>query len=435
MNAVTPLAPAALTVQALKERVEASHDEIVAMLSRLVRYPSLRGAEGPAQNYMRSVFESLGLEIDEFEVDVEAVSQHPAWSPSSEQYAGRPNVVGIHQPRHGQHGRSLILNGHIDVVPVGEASLWHDDPFSGALVDGRLYGRGAADMKAGIVAYTMAFKLLRDMGYEPAAPVYLQSVIEEECTGNGALSCLVRGYEADAAIIPEPTGKEIMDTQAGVAWIELDVCGLPAHAARATEGCSAIEFVWYLYQALKQLEAKWNEPCCRHHRYTSHHHPINFNLGLIKGGEWASSVATRCEAHVRIGYYPGMSAEEAIEAVRTTIQQAFDAHPNKRVFSWTLTNRGFKSDGFALDRGIPLISTLRECHADVLNTAAEHTAFTGTTDAKFFNLYGSTPALCYGPGGDSIHGIDESVAIREVLDVTTVIAWFIARWCGLNRIE
>ncbi|WP_322013063.1 ArgE/DapE family deacylase [Paraburkholderia sp. J12] len=434
MSTMPSLEPATLTVDALKNRIESSQDEIVAMLARLVEFPSLLGEERPAQIYMRSIFESLGLEIDEFEVDIETLSKHPACSPPIQSYSGRQNVVGIHRPKQGLGGRSLILNGHIDVVPVGDASLWARDPFLPVVVDGRLYGRGAADMKAGIVAYTMAFKVLRDMGYEPAAPVYLQSVIEEECTGNGALSCLVRGYEADAAIIPEPTGKEIRDTQAGVAWVELDVSGLPAHAARATEGCSAIEFVWYLYGAIKQLEAKWNEPCCRHPRFADLHHPINFNLGVIHGGEWASSVATHCHAQIRIGYYPGMSAEAAIEAVRDVISQAFDAHPNKSVFRWTLTNRGFRSEGFALDRNLPFIATLGECHADVMEAPVLHGAFAGTTDAKFFNLYGSTPALCYGPGGDNIHGIDESVAIRDVLQVTAVIAWFIARWCGLNRI-
>ncbi|WP_179400998.1 ArgE/DapE family deacylase [Burkholderia guangdongensis] len=435
MSTLAPAALADLTVDTLKGHVDALRDDVVAMLSRLVAYPSLRGAEGPAQTYMREVFASLGLEIDAFEIDVDEIAKHPGYSPALDDYAGRPNVVGIHRPKHGTHGRSLILNGHIDVVPVGDETLWARAPFAPAVVDGRLYGRGSGDMKAGIVAYTMAFRLLRELGYEPAAPVYLQSVIEEECTGNGALACLVRGYEADAAIIPEPTDGTIMDAQAGVAWLELDVSGLPAHAATATKGCSAIEFVWYLYQAIKRLEAKWNEPCCRHHRFADMHHPINFNLGVINGGEWASSVATRCHAEIRIGYYPGMTADIAIDAVKTAIGEAFDAHPNRHAFRWSVTNRGFKSDGFALDRDIPLIRTLRECHADVTDAPAEFVAFAGTTDAKFFNLYGTTPALCYGPAGQNIHGIDESVAIGDVLQVTTVIAWFIARWCGLNRIE
>lgn len=435
MSTVLSHAQTEFSVDDLKYEVREASGDLVAMLARLVEFPSLLGQEGPAQSYMRSVFESLGLAIDEFEIDDAAISVHPGYSPSLVSYAGRPNVVGIHKPVHGTRGRSLILNGHIDVVPVGDEALWARSPFSAAVIDGRLYGRGSGDMKAGIAAYTMAFKVLRDMGYEPAAPVYLQSVIEEECTGNGALSCLMRGYEADAAIIPEPTFGGIMDTQAGVAWIELDVSGLPAHAALATEGCSAIEFVWYLYQAIKRLEAKWNEPCCRHHRFADVHHPINFNLGIIQGGEWASSVATRCKADIRIGYYPDLSAEQAIAAVTGAIEEAFNAHPHKEAFRWSVTNRGFKSEGFALDRNIPLIETLRECHQDVFDAPAPFVAFPGTTDAKFFNLYGTTPALCYGPPGKNIHAIDESVAIEDVLQVTTVIAWFIARWCGLNRIE
>jgi acetylornithine deacetylase len=423
-----------LSVDALKRIVESSEGEIVDMLARLVEFPSLLGNEAPAQAYMRSVYESLELDIDEFEVNSEMLSKHPAYSPSIIAYSGRPNVVGVHRPKHGTRGRSLILNGHIDVVPVGEALMWDHEPFSAKITGGRLYGRGAADMKAGITAATMAFKILRDMAYEPAAQVCLQSVIEEECTGNGALSCLVRGYEADAAIIPEPTGKIIRDTQPGVAWLELDVFGMPAHASRATEGASAIEFVLYVYKVLKQLEAKWNEPACRHFRFRDCDHPINFNLGGIRGGEWASSVAAHCRAEIRIGYYPGTSAEAAIDAVRSVIQEACNMHPDGSVFQWTLVNRGFKSEGFALDRGIPLISMLHECHADVMQEPTSTGVLTATTDAKFFNLYGTTPALCYGPAGNNIHGINESVSIRDLLDVTMVIAWFIARWCGLNRI-
>ena len=137
---------------------------------------------------------------------------------------------------HGNNdGPVLCFAGHTDVVPTGPVEQWGSDPFVPTVRDGKLYGRGAADMKAGIVAYTQAFRALQKLGYEPAAPVYLQSVVEEECTGNGALACLVEGYTADAAIIPEPF-EGVMSAQMGVMWLTIDVHGLPVHASVAHTG-------------------------------------------------------------------------------------------------------------------------------------------------------------------------------------------------------
>lgn len=430
MNDVIAFEIAELTA-AVRER----RDAHIRMLSELVAFPSLLGHERDAQRYMKDTFSGMGLDVDEFEIDDEALRAHPAYSPSLMSYANRPNVVGIHRPRNrglNALGRSLILNGHIDVVPVGDERLWTHPPFSPIVRDGRLYGRGSADMKAGIVSYTLAMKILNEMGYEPAAPVFLQSVVEEECTGNGALGCLVRGYRADAAIIPEPIGG-IVDAQLGVMWLTLHVHGLPAHAAYAPEGSSAIEFACYMVDAMKQLAEKWNQAGCRHARFANHSHPINFNLGALRGGEWTSSVPTQCEAKIRVSFYPDMKPDDALGAIRSTLADAHQAHPNKAAFQWSIGNTGgFHADGFVVDPSSPLVQTLAQCHAEVHHKTPDMVAFTGTTDAKFFNLYGETPAVCYGAPGTDIHGVDESVGIDDMLDTTIVIARFIARWCGLN---
>jgi len=159
-------------------------------------------------------------------------------------YENAWNVVGAHRartPEGGTPGRSLILNGHIDVVPVGAERLWTRPPFEPWIDGDRLFGRGANDMKAGIVAYTMALHALRRLGWQPAARVILQSVIEEECTGNGALACLLEGYTADAALIPEPMD-ELMSAQMGVMWMTLDVYGVPGHAGVGHPGSGAGDF-------------------------------------------------------------------------------------------------------------------------------------------------------------------------------------------------
>ena len=421
-----------LDTQTIRDAVSALRTPAVQMLSALVAEPSLLGDEASAQRLMAQHFKQLGLRVDEFEIDLDKIRDHPGFSPSILPYAGRRNVVGVHQPSGPVRGKSLILNGHIDVVPVGAQRLWTRPPFAPWIAGDKLYGRGSGDMKAGIVAYCMAFEALRNLGYEPAAPVYLQSVIEEECTGNGALSCLVQGYKGDAALIPEPI-PGIMTSQMGVMWVGIEVLGLPVHAAVAQTGVAAIEVAQYLCAKLKELEAQWNEPANRHPHYAHHDHPINFNIGKLSGGEWASSVATQCRADVRIGFYPGMKPAQVRALIEAVIKAAYEAHPKKASVRYELIYEGFQAEGMLVDMNQPMIDMLKACHHEVAGGQMELIASTATTDARFFQLYGGIPATCYGPASGNTHGIDEWVSIASMMEVAQVLALFIARWCRLNE--
>ena len=415
--------------QAVIDAVDALQDANVALLSALVREPSTLGNEQGAQVVMASAFADLGLEVDHFAIDEDAIRALPGYSPSVASYDGRENVVGIHRPREAT-GRSLILNGHIDVVPEGPGELWSSPPYEPAVRGGRLYGRGSGDMKAGIAAYTTAFRALRDLGFAPAAPVYLQSVVEEECTGNGALACLHRGYRADAAVIPEPFDHTLMTAQLGVMWVRLTVTGKPAHVLDTSAGSNAIESAFALMDRLRRLEERWNEPAHRHPAYAGHRHPVNFNLGRIEGGEWTSSVPSRCTMDVRIGFHPGMTTAEVREAILETVDEARRELGGLRVeVEW----RGFQAEGCVIDRGHPMMRLLADSHQTVRGGEPADLAATCTTDARFFNLYGDTPATCYGPEAAGIHGIDESVSLDSLRDVTRVLALFMAGWCGLER--
>jgi acetylornithine deacetylase len=290
-------------------------------------------------------------------------------------------------------------------------------------------------MKAGIVAYTMAFQALQRLGFEPAAPVFLQSVIEEECTGNGALACLVQGYTADAALIPEPTQEGLMSAQLGVLWVGIEVLGVPVHASMASEGISATAFAQYLVDDLRQLETAWNAESARHPLYRHHKHPINFNLGRFSGGEWPSSVPTHCRADVRVGYYPGVKPADVKAEIEARLKAAHARHPHARQVHYELVYEGFQSEGLVVDMQAPVITTLQRCHEDLWGRHPSAEAFTATTDVKFFHLYGKIPATCYGPSGASAHGIDEWVSLDSLERVTAVYALFIGRWCGLNRLS
>ena len=421
-----------LTESEIVAAVATQEAEAVALLSELVAQPSLLGDEMGAQAIMRREFAADGLRVHEFAIDEARLRDHPGYSPSIIPYDGRHNVVGVHQPVGPVRGRSLILNGHIDVVPVGTAGMWQTPPFEPRVDGDKLYGRGAADMKAGIVAYTLAFRALRRMGYEPAAPVYLQSVVEEECTGNGALACLVEGYTADAAIIPEP-GEGIMSAQMGVMWMTIDVYGVPVHAAYAHTGESAIGFANQVVDCLRELEREWNRPAMRHACYAGHEHPINFNLGKLQGGEWTSSVPTHCRVDMRLGFYPGRTPAEVRAEVEAHLQRFYQAHPQRASVRYEVSYQGFQAQGCVVDTQQPVIQQLMQAHHDIAGSQPPVFASTATTDVRFFHLYGNIPSTCYGPHGADIHGIDEWVSISSLQRVTAVLALFIARWCGLNR--
>ncbi|MDB5818974.1 MAG: putative acetylornithine deacetylase/succinyl-diaminopimelate desuccinylase [Rhizobacter sp.] len=424
-----PLVPEADIVAAAL----ALRQDAVDMLQTLVSHPSLLGDEASAQAFMGETFAALDLRVDAFEIDEEKIKGHPGYSPSIVPYTGRKNVVGTHHPHGPFKGRSLIFNGHIDVVPVGATVLWARDPFDPFIDGDKLHGRGACDMKAGIVAYTMAYKALKSIGLEPASPVYFQSVVEEECTGNGALACLVEGYRADAAVITEPVDG-VMTCQMGVLWLNVEVLGKPVHASVAHTGVGAIDFMMDLFAELKKLEDKWNAPSARYRNYAHHQHPVNFNLGKLEGGEWASSVPTRCKADLRIGFYPDMKVGRVKAEVEAVLEAAHEAHPARGNVSYEVTYAGFQADGCDVPLDAPIVMELSKCHLDITGSELKPTSFTGTTDAKFFNLYGETPAICYGPTGSNIHGIDEWVSIDSMMRVVCVLAVFMARWCGLNKL-
>jgi len=411
---------------------DAAQGELQGLLADLVRFPTLNGNEAAAQDYVEHMFRDMRLPTERFEVRDADLKDLPGYSPAVGHWPRHDNVVATHNPREAT-GRSLILNGHIDVVPVGSEQLWTHPPFEPVVRDGRMYGRGTGDMKAGIAAYITAFRALDSLGFRPAAPVYLQSVVEEECTGNGALACLHRGYTADAAIIPEPFDHAILAAQVGVMWLAVEVFGRPAHVLNAAQGINAIEAAFALWNGLKTLESEWNGTANRPSAFAQVQDPIRFNLGRIEGGEWASSVPTRCVMELRCGFFPGVTAAAARSAIEARLATTAAQDPALAGVAHRVRYAGFQAEGFVADSTGPLFSALADAHVRVMGTAPQLFASSATTDARVFNLYGRIPATCYGPEAQNIHGIDESVSLESVNRTTRVLALFMARWCGLER--
>ncbi|EFA82919.1 Acetylornitine deacetylase [Heterostelium album PN500] len=404
-------------------RVDALQTESIEKLKQLVSFDSLLGNENEAQIYMHEIFNQMGLKVDRFQVDLEKIKHLPGFSPVNWSYDGKENVVGIHEPdpvpiemkSKGATGKSLILNGHIDVVPTGRDALWSKHPFSPYVKDGRLYGRGSGDMKAGIMSFVMALRALKELGFVPASKVILQTVVEEECTGNGTLACLERGYKADGCIIPEPF-PWIVTGQIGVVWCKVNVRGKPAHTLEMQAGINAID------------AAMWNEKSKCHDLFKKFPHPLSFNLGQIQGGEWTSSVPCECSFELRAGFFPGQSCESIRKELTEVIEKAAKSKNIPFQIEWN----GFQAEGSVMDPSSDLLQQLAETHKNVLNREVAYDPILCTTDCRFFDLYYGIPSTCFGPEANAIHGIDESVSLESYRDVTRVLACFIAEWCGLQ---
>jgi acetylornithine deacetylase len=208
--------------------VDTAFDAQVDFLSGLIRCASLRGQEAGVQNLVEAALRGRGYEVERQPLDPSLIGRHPAFSPATVSYADFWNVIGIRKPAV-EHGRSLILNAHVDIVPTGEPGRWQHPPFEPTRRDDWLYGRGSGDMKAGLSAAIFALDAIRTAGLELTAPVQIHSVVEEEITGNGAAMALAGGYVADAVLIPEPTDEKLVRANSGVIKFAITIHGTPAH--------------------------------------------------------------------------------------------------------------------------------------------------------------------------------------------------------------
>lgn len=423
------------TQTAIQQAVDDLFDQQIHFLKQLVAIPSLRGQEAPAQDLMAATMRNFGYEVDHWKLDIGAMKDHTGFSPVMySDYERAYNVVGTHRPRNSQGktlGKSLILQGHVDVVPTGPAEKWTTPPFMPTIRDGWMYGRGAGDMKNGVSANLFAVEAIKRAGYQPAATLYQQSVIEEECTGNGALATILRGYKADAVLISEPHREELMIGQVGVIWVQVELNVLPVHAGHASSTFNLIEACFPIMQALRQLETKWNSN--KQPSFAEFDYPVKFVVSKIQGGEWTSSVPSRCSFDVRIGVYPEWNVADCQAEIEATIRQAAAQDPvlahNPPIIRW----HGFLSPGYLLPEGTAVEAALESAHQQVNQLPLRRHKATALTDSRFYGLYQDTPALVYGPTAVNIHGFDEATDLESLRRVTKVIALFVAEWCGLEE--
>jgi acetylornithine deacetylase len=401
---------------------------VVALLQELIRVPSITGtpAESEAQHRLARRLGATGMDVDLWSIDLTRTTADGAF-PGME--APRDEGWGLVGSWGADDGPTLVLNGHIDVVPPGDGALWTTDPWSAEVRGGRVLGRGACDMKAGLAAQVAAVEALAAAGVRLRGRVQLQSVVGEEDGGLGTFATLQRGHRGDLAVICEPSSTQLVTASAGALTFRLVVPGRSAHGSMRLEGVDAVEKYLLVHAALRDLESRRNrtaDPLMA--RYAL---PYPLSVGSVHAGDWASSVPDLLVAEGRLG----VALDEPVEQARAELEAAIaqvcaaddwlSAHP-VRVEWW--------GGQFASGRLVPG-SGLEQL------VAGAHTTATGRTpevhgvpygsDQRLLTGLGGIPTLLYGPGDVALaHSPDESVPVSELVEVTRALVLLAARFCG-----
>jgi len=405
-------------------------DGMLAYLCELVAVRSLTGQETAAQQNVAQKMEQLGLAVDVWELDFAQLSQHPAYCAEVDRTHGL-GVVGIIGEQAG--GRDLILNGHVDVVPAGDEANWDYPPWQATITNGRVYGRGALDMKGGLCCALFAAKAIRDAGVRLKGRLLVESVIGEEDGGAGTLAAVLHGYRADGAVVVEPTELIVSPAQAGALNFRVTVPGLSAHGALREEGVSAIEKFMPIYHAIMALEAERNweadDPL-----FDDYNVPYPICIGTVQGGDWASSVADWLTFEGRYGVAVGEDTAAARRLLEETVAKAAQAdpwlrdHPPK--FEWW--GGQFEPAGISPDD--PIVKTVSGAFENVAGRAAPIKGMPYGADMRLLVNQGQTPTVLFGPGDvRNAHRPNEYVPIAELEIAARTLALAALRFCGYQE--
>jgi acetylornithine deacetylase len=418
----------------LQSTIHNLQSELVDCLQELVRIPSVTGspAESEAQRWFAARLQESGFKTDLWPLDLPTLKADPDF-PGLE--APRSEGWGLVGSWGGEDGPTLVLNGHIDVVPPGDVNQWTTgSPYSGLVEDGKLYGRGACDMKGGLVCNLFAIKAIQAAGLRLKGKVLLQSVVGEEDGGLGTFATLRRGYRGDAAIITEPTDLNIIPACAGALTFRLRLTGLATHASMKREGVSAIEKFWSVWRGLEDLEARRNAP--GHPLMSRFELPYPLSIGTLQAGDWPSSVPDQLVAEGRLGVALGESPSQARRELEETVAEIcvkdewLRQHPVQ--VEWF--GGQFASGQIPADHS--LVQLVGQAHTRLHGTAPDIHGAPYGSDLRLMTGLGNIPTLHYGPGNvKKAHAADEFVPVTELESVTQVLVDCILQFCGYETIN
>jgi acetylornithine deacetylase len=405
--------------------------DVVTEVADLVRAPSVSGSdeESAIQARLASRLRGLGLEVDHWQIplaELVAVDGFPGMEVERREAWG---LVG-RLPGTGSGGPSLMLNAHVDVVPPGARLAWtRGEPFSGAVTGGAVFGRGSCDMKAGLVAALWVVHALAALKVPLDGDLVLACVPGEEDGGLGTFATLARGWRADACVIPEPTGLDLVPASAGALGFRLHVPGRAAHASRRTTGVSAVEKFLPVFRALRELEAHRNRSPDPLMTRWDIAYPIE--IGTVHAGDWSSTVPDLLVAEGRHGVALDEPAAEAREAFETAIAGACAADPWLRDHPVRVEWWGGQFAPGRTDSNAPIVAAMRRAHAAVSGRPQQLWGAPYGSDLRLMADIGGVPTVHYGPGAPELaHAPDEHVPIDDLLTATRALAVLALTWCA-----
>jgi acetylornithine deacetylase len=429
------------------DAVDQAADRIVGTLADLIAFPSVVPVDptkaGPAerqcQDYLRDRLAALGFATDLWDPDGPALFAKYRGRPGAHagrSFDGRPILAG--RLPGGGGGRSLMLTGHIDVVPPGPSGHWRTDPFTAAVQDGRVFGRGAVDMKGGVACMLMAATVVHELGLPLAGDLLFTTVVDEEIGGMGALAMVDRGYRADAGILPEATALALSPVCHGILWGKIRIDGIGGHAELKPQGWDQggpVDAIWLMRQILDGIDIlnrRWaNDPRKQHPLMDL---PNQVIVTQIVAGEHPSSCAGAAEIVIDVQYLPwekdeqglGGKVKREVEAHLAAICQAdpwLARHPAR--LEWLLD-----ADCAEVPADHPFLDLMEAVARDV-GVAPRRWGLGAHSDMGLPTELGQTPTINFGPGAPSeAHQPNESVPIADLVAATRMMALAIRRWCA-----
>ena len=375
------------------EAIDANQDEICQFLQKLVAFPSVTGNETEIQAFLADYLKDMGLDVDVWVPDLAEMKEHPSYIEPDTDYADRPNVVGTLKGSGG--GRSLLFNGHVDVIPEGPEEAWITPPFGADIKEGRLYGRGASDMKSGLAAMTMALKALLRAGLKPKGDVILEYVMDEEATGNGTLSAVLRGYKADAGICCETSSLHIQPACIGRIWFEIVVNGKPAGIQKRYEGVSAIEKGQEIVKAVANLEQiRINEQ--HHPLYPDNLSSLPCMVCVFEAGSFPSAFPDTCVLKGSLASLPGEDTEKVKAAFVAHVLKACETDPWLKDHQPEINFVGYCGDPAEIEPDHPLVELMTQSFREITGKEPSITGRQGAADTRYLINYGQTPTVIFG---------------------------------------
>jgi acetylornithine deacetylase len=407
-------------------------ERVVPLLQELLAVPSVTGsaAESEAQLRLSRRVDAMGADTDLWQIDLAELTADPDF-PGIE--APRDEAWGLvgSWPGTDPDAPTVVLNAHIDVVPPGDVASWKHGPWSGAVEDGRVHGRGACDMKGGLACQLLAVEVLREAGVRLRGSVVLESVVGEEDGGLGTLATLRRGYRGDYAVVCEPTSMDLDTACAGALTFRLTVPGLSAHGSVRADGVDAIEKYVLVHAALRDLEARRNEHA--EPRMAGNDLPYPLAVGTVRAGDWASSVADWLVAEGRLGVALGEPVSAAREDLEEAVAEVCAADPWLREHPVRVEWVGGQFASGMLPDGHPLEAMVRRAHEQVTGRTPAVLGAPYGSDLRLLTGIGGVPTLHYGPGSiRNAHRPDEFVPIDELVTVTRTLVMLVAEACGAS---